>query len=182
MQDARAADDVSRDLRRSKRRFSAALTIEREVAFAVRGDSHDCERGVTFARRQHALSRHSVMDECGDEELSEGVVANLAQHRRAAAEPRHAHRDIARGATRLGSETRFSGCTARWHKVDDQFPKGDDVVMERSRRGAAIFATRSNGSHGVLCHPAHVRPSEPHSVTRRPSLGQTWHAAAVLFL
>ena len=95
----------------------------------------------------------------GDEELSEGVVANLAEHRRAAAEPRHAHRDIARGAARLGSETRFSRCTARWHKVDDQFPKGDDVVMERSRRGAAIFATRSNGSHGVLCHPTHVRPS-----------------------
>ena len=35
VQDARAADDVSRDLRNPKRQFSAALTIERELAFAV---------------------------------------------------------------------------------------------------------------------------------------------------
>jgi hypothetical protein len=171
VQNARVADDVRRDLRRGKRRFSAALSIEREVPFAVRGDSHNRERRVAFERRQHALRRHSVPDKRRDEELSEGVVTNLAQHCRATAKPRDAHRDIPRGAARLGSEIRFSGCTARWHKVDNQFPKGDNVETERSKHGAALFATREQ-RQSSLTLPSRARWTKraPHPVTRRPSL------------
>ena len=124
------------------------------------------------------------MDECGDEELSEGVVANLTQHRRAATEPRHAHRDITRGATPdLGAKYVSPAAPHTGTRSTTSSPKGDDIVLERSRHGAALFVTRNNGSHDVPCHPAHVRPSEPPSVMRRlPSQGQTWQAAAAIFL
>ena len=128
MEDARGADDFGRHLGRRVGRFRAALAIEREVAFAVGGDRHDRERGGALARRQNALCRNPAARERCDQEPAKRVVADLAQHGRAAAEARDADRDIAWRAARLGRQARSSVGAARRHQVDDQFAESGDVI------------------------------------------------------
>ena len=111
----------------------ATLAIEYEVALAVRVDCYDCERRVSLARRQNAVGRHPIVCEGRDQQSTECLVADFAQHRRTAAETRDAHCDVARRAARFGNEARLAVRVQCRHEIDDELAERDDIKSSTQR-------------------------------------------------
>ena len=103
-------------------------------------------RRICLARRQHAVGRDPVPGEGPDQEPAERLVADLAQHRRPAAKPRDANRDIARRSAGLGNEAPRADLAQRRHEIDDELA---NATTSKPRRGAMITQAPDSVSNRI---------------------------------
>ena len=108
----------------------AGVTVEHEFPFAVRSQRDERQRGARFGREDQRADVHAAFSQDVSQEVTKGVVADLAHEGAGNSKPRQANGHVAGCAARRFDEGRRIGQAGAGDgrdKINQQFAQTDGI-------------------------------------------------------